>query len=454
MDMKIIVSGCGKIGSTIIASLVAEGHDVVVLDNDPEVVTEMTNIYDVMGVCGNCADCETLADAGIEQAELYIAAAGSDELNMLSCFLAKRMGASSTIARIRNPEYNDASLDFMKTELGLSMAINPELMSAKFLCDILNMPSVAKIESFSGRSFEMIELKLKEDSVLDGMNLAQLREKFKTHVLIGVVQRGDEVYIPGGNFVLQAGDKIGLTSSPAELQKFLRQIGLVQKKAKNVMILGGSRIGYYLAKMLEGSSSVKIIEKDPKVAEELTENLPESVIIKGDGAMQELLLEEGISSTDAFVSLTGMDELNILMSLYAMNMKVPKVIVKANRGELSKMSENLGLDCVISPRKIIADVIVRYARALANSRGSLVETLYKLMDGRVEALEFYVSGAIDGITGIPLRELKRKSGILIAGIARGRKTIVPGGNDCIMTGDRVVVLAANQRLSDLSEIIG
>ena len=451
--MKIIVSGCGKIGSTIIASLVAEGHDVVALDENREVVTEMTNIYDVMGVCGNCADCETLADADIEKTELFIAVTGSDELNMLSCFLAKRMGASCTAARIRNPEYNDASLDFMKRELGLALAINPELLAAKELFDILNMPSVAKVETFSGRSFEMVELKLKEDSVLDGLNLAELRVKYKTNVLIGIVQRGDDVYIPGGNFVLKAGDKIGITASPDDIRKFLRQIGLVQKKAGSVMILGGSRTGYYLAKMLEGESDVKIIEKDPKKAEELTEALPDSVIINGDGAMQELLLEEGIGSTDAFVTLTGMDELNILMSLYAINMKVPKVIVKANRNELSRMSENLGLDCIVSPRKLIADVIVQYARALENSRGSHVETLYKLMDERVEALEFYVSGGVDGVTGIPLRELQRKDGILIAGIVRGRKTIVPGGNDCIMAGDRVVVLAANQRLSDLGEIV-
>jgi len=452
--MKIIVSGCGKIGSTIIASLVSEGHDVVVMDKDPDVVAELTNIYDVMGVCGNCADCETLADAGVGQAELFIAAAGSDELNMLSCFLAKRMGAGSTIARIRNPEYNDDSLDFMKRELGLSMAINPDLLAAKELFDILHMPSVAKVETFSGRSFEMVELRLRDDSVLDGMSLIQLREKYKTKVLVCVVQRGDEVHIPGGNFVLRAGDKIGITASPAEIQKFLRQIGLVQKKVKNVMILGGSRTGHYLAKMLEGSSDVKIIEKNPKVAEELTDALPQSIIIRGDGAMQELLLEEGVASTDAFVSLTGNDELNILMSLYAESLKVPKVIVKANHGALMKMSENLGLDCIVSPRKLIADVLVQYARALENSRGSHVETLYKLMDGKVEALEFYVSGGVANVTGIPLRELAKKDGILIVGIIRGRRTIVPGGNDCIMSGDRVVVLAANRRLSDLGEIIG
>lgn len=452
--MKIIVCGCGKIGSTIIASLAAEGHDVVALDNDADVISEMTNIYDVMGVCGNGADCETLDDAGVSKTELFIAVTNSDEVNMLACFLAKRMGAGYTIARIRNPEYNDSSLDFMKRELGLSLSINPELLAARELFDVLNMPSAVKVETFSGRSFEMVELKLKDDSPLVGLVLKEMREKYKTRVLICVVQRGDEVYIPGGDFVLQSGDKIGLTASPDEIQKFLRQIGLLQKKAKSVMIMGGGKTAYYLAKMLEaGGSDVKVIEIDEKNAEALTEDLPNSVIIHGDGAQQELLLEEGLRSTDAFVTLTGMDEQNILISIYAMSQDVPKVIAKVNRDELSEMAEKLGLDCIVSPRKIISDVLVQYARALENSQGTSVETLYKLMDGRVEALEFRVRQSVDGLTDIPLKNLQRKTGILIAGIIRGRRTIVPGGDDCILSGDRVVVLAANQRLSDLADIV-
>ncbi len=451
--MKIIVSGCGKIGSTILANLVAEGHDVIAMDRNPAVVAEMTNIYDVMGVCGSSADCETLEEAGIDKVSLFIAVTPSDEINMLSCFLAKRMGAGSTIARIRNPEFNDASLDFMKRELGLSMAINPELLAARELFDILSLPSVAKVETFSGRSFEMVELKLKKDSVLDGMRLVDLREKYKTKVLICIVQRGDEIYIPGGDFCLQAGDKIGMTASPAEIHKFLRQIGLLQKKAKNVMIMGGGRTSYYLAKMMESSGTVKIIEKDPQVAADLTESLESGVVICGDGARQELLLEEGLRQSDAFVTLTGKDEQNILISIYAASQNVSKVIAKVNRSELSAMAEKLGLDCIISPRKIIADVLVQYARALENSQGSSVETLYKLMDGRVEALEFRVQQKVPELTGVPLRDLRRKPGILIAGIIRGRKSIVPGGNDTIQPGDRVVVLAANQRLADLTEII-
>lgn len=451
--MKIIIGGCGKIGETLLAALVSEGHDVVALDNNPAVLSQITNIYDVIGVCGNASDCETLEDAGISSAGLFIAVTPSDEVNMLSCFLAKRMGAAYTIARIRNPEYNDGSLGFMKRELGLSMAINPELLAAQELFDVLKMPSAVKIETFAGRAFEMIELRLKDDSPLDGMTLKELRDKYKTKVLICVVQRGDEVHIPDGNFVLKNGDRIGLTASPSDIEKFLATIGMLKKRAKNVMILGGSKTAWYLAKMLEETGSeVKIIEQNEKICGELSETLPDATIIHGDGSEHELLLEEGIRLADAFITLTGMDEENILISLYASQQKVPTVISKVNRNELMTMAENLGIDCVISPKKVVADVLIRYARALENSRGSNVETLYKLMDGQAEALEFGV-GVDSRLTNIPLRDLDLKPGILLAGIIRERQSIIPGGNDSILPGDKVVVIAANQRLRDLADIV-
>ena len=453
--MNIIICGCGKIGAALIDALAAEGHNVTALDNDPAVLTEMTNVHDVIGVCGNGADCETLEETGVRQAELFVAVTGSDELNMLACFLAKRMGALHTIARIRNPEYNDSSLDFMKRELGLSMAINPELLAARELFDVLRMPSAAKIETFSGRTFEIAELRLKDDSVLDGLTLRDLRNTYKTQVLVCTVQRGEDVFIPSGDFVLKSGDRIGITSSPAEIVKFMRQIGLLQKKARSVMLLGGSRTAYYLAKMLVSSGAdVKIIERDMAVAQLFSDEIPGASVVLGDGAQQELLLEEGIRDTDAFVSLTCMDEENILISIYASSQNVPKVISKINRDELMPMAEKLGLDTFISPRRIIADVLVQYARALENSRGSQVETMYKLMDGCVEALEFRVTQEAAGLTGVELRSMKRKPQILIAGIIRGRRTIVPGGEDVIHVGDRVIVLAgAGHRLGDLSDIL-
>ena len=457
--MKIIVCGCGKIGTTLVSALAGEGYDLLAIDKDPAVVSEVTNIYDVIGVCGNGADCETLEDAGIRDTDLFIAVTGSDELNMLACFLAGRMGAgrTHTIARIRNPEYNDASLDFMRRELGLSLAINPELLAARELFDILRMPSAVGIDAFSGRSFEMIELILKEDSVLDGITLQELRNTYKATVLVCTVQRGDEVLIPrSGTFTLRAGDRIGITAAPSEIGKFLRQIGLLQKKARRVMILGGSRTAFYLSKLLTASGvDVKIIEKEPQTAEDLAEKLPGVSIVLGDGARQELLLEEGLRETDAFISLTGMDEENILISIYAASQNVPKVISKINRDELSSMAEKLGLDSFISPRRIISDVLVQYARALENSQGTAVETLYKLMDGRAEALEFRVKEPVEGVTDVPISVLGKtlKSNILIAGIIRSRRTIVPGPADSIQPGDRVIILAGGHRLSDLGDIL-
>jgi len=451
--MRIIIAGCGKIGSTILASLVEEGHDIVALDSDASVLEEITNIYDVMGICGNGVDSDVLEEAGVSETELFLAATDSDELNMLSCYLARKMGAKNTIARIRNPEYNDKSLSFMKHHLELSMAINPERMAAHELYNILRFPSADKIETFSRRNLEMIEIRLKPDSALDGLRLSEIRGRYKAKVLICYVQREEEVFIPDGNFVLRGGDRIALTASPNELQSFLKALGVLQSAARNIMILGGSRISYYLAeRLINAGSSVKIVERDNKVCAELCEALPKAVVINGDGAKQELLLEEGLRHLDAFVALTGMDEENILISIFAASQKVPKVISKVNRDELEYMAEKLGLDCLVSPKKIVSDMIVSYARALENSRGSNVETLYKLMDGKAEVLEFNVRDDAR-LVDIPLKVLSLKPHILVAGIIRDRKTIIPGGDDVIRSGDRVVVIAAGQRLQDLADIL-
>lgn len=451
--MRIIIVGCGKIGNTIVSSLVSEGHDVIAVDDDPDAIADITNTFDVMGVCGNGADCETLNEAEVEKAELLVAVTGSDEMNMLSCFIAKRMGAKHTIARIRNPEYNDSSLGFLCQQLDLSVSINPELLAAQELYNILKFPSAVNVETFSGRSFEIVEIRLKQDSPLVGMKLLELRKRYQAKFLVCAVQRGDKVYIPDGSFELQSGDKIGLTASPVEIQKLLKMLGILQKQARDVMILGASRTAYYLAKMLAaGGNNVKIIERDRERCEEFCNTLPGAVIICGDGAEPELLLEEGLSSMDAFVALTGMDEQNILLSFFANAQNVSKVIAKVNRNEISSMAEKLGLDCMVSPQKMVSDVLTRYARALQNSLGSNVETLYKIMDGKAEALEFNVQPDFKFLE-IPLKDMMLKPNILIAGIIRGRKTIIPAGNDVIHAEDRVIVLSTEHRLHDLSDIM-
>ena len=451
--MKIIVIGCGKIGTTIMASLAAEGHDVTVIDNDPTVLAEVANLYDVMSVCGSATDCETLAEAGAATAELFVAATGSDELNVLSCFLAGKMGAAHTIARIREPGHSEQSLNFIKQHIGLAMAINPELLAAQELYHNLKLPSAAKIESFSRRNFEMVELLLKADSPLVGVPLSELRNRYDAKFLIGVVQRGEEVYIPDGSFVLQDGDRVGLLAAPTEVLRLLRALGETRRQARNVMILGGSRVAYYLTQRLIASGNdVKIVEINRDVCEELCEALPKATIIHGDGAQQELLLEEGLRDMDAFVALTGMDEENILLSYFAASQAVPKVIAKVNRDEFDDLAERLGLESTVTPRKLVADVVLRYARALQNSVGSDIETLYTLMDDHAEAVEFLVRED-SALLNIPLKQLQLKPRILIAGILRDRRPIIPTGDDRILKGDRVVVLATGQHLQSLAEIL-
>lgn len=452
--MKMIVVGCGKIGASIISSVAGEGNDVVAVDSSPAVIDEIGNIYDVMCVCGNGADTETLEEAGVSKADLFVAVTNSDELNMLACFVAERMGAKHTIARIRNPEYNDKSLDFLSKQLGLTVSVNPEWMAAKELFNILKLPAAVNIESFSGGNLEMVELRLKQESILDGLSLIELRRKYKAQYLICAVQRGDEVYIPDGNFVLKSGDKIGITASGSEIQKLLKMLGLVQKSAKSVMILGASRIAYYLAKRLINSGNrVIVIDNDERVCRSFAEELPDAVVIHGDGAEQELLLEEGLGSVDAFVALTGMDELNILISIFAASQNVPKVISKVNRNELAVMADKLGLESIVSPKKIVSDVLARYARAINNSQGiNSIETLYRLMDGSVEALEFNVSKDFKGLK-TPLKDLRLKPNMLVGGIVRGRKAIIPGGMDEILPGDRVVVIVSGTQVFDLDDIL-
>ena len=451
--MKITIAGCGKIGCALIHDLSNEGHDITAIDNDKARIDEQVNIYDLIGVYGDCVDFDTLTEANVSETDLFIATTASDESNMLSCFFAKKLGAKHTVARIRNTDHNDKNLGFLKQTLGLSMSINPEYLAAKELFNILQLPSAIKIETFSSRNFEMVEIKLKNDSKLDGMKLIDMREKFKATFLVCTVQRGEDVYIPDGNFELRSGDRIGITATPVEIQELMQKLNLAQRQARDIMILGGSRTAFYLAKRLAYiGGNIKIIEQDAERCDLLCEYLPDTSIIHGDGAQQEILLEEGLGSMDAFVALTGLDEENILMSVFANSKNVPKVISKVNKEELSVLAESLGLETIVTPSKIISDVLIRYTRALVNAHGSKVETLYKLMDGKAEALEFTVTHDFIG-RDVPLKDLPLKKNTLIAGIVRGRKTIIPSGADYITADDRVIVISCEKRLNNLSDIL-
>lgn len=452
--MKVIVVGCGKIGRAILESMQEERHDIVAIDNNPQVIEQISNTFDVMAVCGSATSTELLVDAGISKTDLFIAVTESDEVNMLSCFLAKRFGAKYTVARIRETEYNDDSLQILTKELDLSMSLNPEMLTAEALYDILKMPSAVNIDNFAGKRVQLLEIVVKEDSPIANKTLQDIRKKSSVPFVASVVQRGDEAYIPTGAFELQVDDKVAFMVKRVDSHKFVKSCGLAQKQGRDVIIMGGSTVACYLAKLLASDGFyAKIIEKDPDKCEKIAQILPSAAsVICGDGTNQDLLWEEGIKSTDAFVALTGNDEENILMSFYCTSEQVPKVIPKVSHPRMISLAEKLGLYTTVCPQRYVANRLTRYARALNDSMESKVETMYSLMGGKAEALEFAVLSD-SNLIGVPLKDLNLKQGFIIAGIIRGKETIIPQGSDSISIGDRVIVVALGSHLYDLSEIV-
>lgn len=450
--MKIIIIGSGKVGSKISQQLALEGHDVVVIDNDAVKINEMSNNQDVMCIEGNAVSFDVQQQAGVNDADLVIACTDSDEINMISCLLAKKHGAARTIARVRNPEYYD-QLPFIKEEMGLSMALNPEMMAADMISRVLLFPAANSVESFAGGNVELMEFVLSASNPLVGMSLMDVNSTFKVKVLIVAIQRGDQVIIPTGNDVLQAEDHIYVASSHAEIQTLVKDIDLFRSKIRSVIIVGGSRITYYLAKRLLGHGmTVKIIENDRDKCIRMSQALPNAMIVNADGSDENVLIEEGIGNTDAFVAMTGMDEVNIILSIYAKKKGVPKVITKVTQLTFYRTLENLGLDTIVSPKTLTADQILRYVRAMNESSDSdTVESLLRFVDERLEAAEFIINNSAKYVE-IPLKDLKIKKGFLVASIVRGKCTIIPGGNDVLKLGDTVVIVTDKHPLLELSSI--
>lgn len=449
--MRIVIVGCGKVGTSIASQLNAEGHDIVVVDIDRNAVQNLSNSLDVMGIEGNGASYEVLAEAGAEKADLVIAAAALDEVNLYTCLMAKAAGTTHTIARVRNPQYA-ADIHRIKDTLGLSMSINPELTAAKEMSRLLRFSGALEIDTFSRGSVELIKVALPENSAIANKRISQI-DVLKGRVRICLVERGDEVFIPNGDFVLQGGDRISVASKVDVAAKFFKRISVSIGKSRDVILLGGGKISFYLAKnLLDSGANVKIIEKNPNRCWELTNILPEAVVIQGDCMDQDLLLSEGVEHADGVAALMDYDEENILISLYIQSVSKAKVITKVNNTSFDSILHGLKIKTIIHPKNLTGEYIASYIRAMQNSLGSNVETLYKLNDDAVEALEFRVRST-SRVTGIPLQELNLKDNLQVISINRHGKIILPQGSDKIMCDDTVVVITKHKGLSDLDDIL-
>ena len=451
-SLKIIVVGCGKVGATLVEQLSREGHDLTIIDVNESIVSELSNTYEVLGLTGSGASYSLQQEAGVESADLMIAVTDSDELNLLCCTLAKKAGNCATIARVRNPDYT-VERRFLRQQLGLSMIINPELEAATEIARLLRLPTALDISSFAKGAAELIKFKIPQANQLHGKTLAEAAQTLQCDALFCAVERGRELTIPSGGFELQEGDLVSVLVSARDSRSFFGSIGVPTHQVASTMIVGGGKSSYYLAKQLSDMGiNVKIIEQDARRCRDLSELLPKVTILRGDGTDEQLLQEEGILSAESFIPLTGLDEENILLTLYARRVSDCKVITKLNRVAFHDVIAQLDLGSVVYPRFITAETIIAYVRALQNSIGSNIETLYKLFDDRAEAAEFCV-GPDAPVCGKPLAELSLKDNLLIACINRGGKIIIPRGSDCIQADDTVIVVTTHLGLHDIRDIL-
>ena len=450
--MKIVLAGCGKVGRTIAEQLCAEDHDVTVIDNNPQRVRNLANEMDVMGIQGSAVSRETLLDAGCDKADLFIALTGNDEINLLSALLAKRYGADKTIVRIREPEYDD-DLRNMARDMGISMIINPEQETAREIFRSLTLPQNVSSELFCSGKAEIFKIRISSESMLVEMPIKDITGKLHCDVLVCFVERNDQAYIPGADFVLKAKDVLTITGNAGQIRNFFSKIQLKPKKIRRVMAVGAGRVAHYLSNLAESSKlDLTLIEMNDKVCERFAVNHPEVTMIQGNGSEERLLLEEGLMEMDAFISLTGLDEQNVILSLYAQQKANIKTVTKVTRVEFNDLFSTFDLDTVVNPRHKCMDAIIGYVRAQQGGMNSCVETVHKMARDQVEALEFLINDPQVPVD-IPLREIEFKPGVLVALIVRKNKTIVPMGNDCLKTGDRIILITSNKGYTSVLDAI-
>ena len=450
--MYIIIVGCGKVGVSLAERLSEENHDLIMVDMNPQKVENVSNRFDALGIVGNGASFNTQMEAGVEKADLFIAVTGEDELNLLCCLMAKRNKNCKTIARVRNPIYSK-EIGFIREQLGISMIINPELTAAREILKLLKFPSAIKIDTFAKGRVELLRFRVKPEMGFGGKSVMEIMSKLKSEVLICAVERASEVAIPNGSFVIEDNDILSIVGSLESTADFFERIGVRSKKVQNSLIVGGGTIAHYLTlSLLKIGFRVRIIEQKKERCEYLCQVLPGADIINADGSNEEVLLAEGLAAADSLIALTNMDEENIFLSLYAKKHSNAKLITKINRIGFNDVVESFDIDSLIYPKYLTADYILQYVRALQNSIGSNIETLYKILDDRAEALEFSVREASE-VTNVPLMDLNLKDNLLICCINRGGTILTPRGQNMIKVGDTVIIVTTNKGLRDIRDIL-
>ncbi len=448
--MDIVIIGAGKMGFSLAKQLSKEDHNITVIDLDPERIEYVNSNLDVFTVPGNGANYEVQKAAGVANANLVIAAADLDEVNMLCCIVAKKLGAGHTVARVRNPDYIKQVV-FLQDELGLSLWINPEQATAEEICRVLRFPSATKVDSFAKGKAEIVEMKLSERNPLCGMAISEIHPKYKVKVLVSIVERDGQVFIPNGIFTLQAGDRISIVGSPLEQERFAQKLGIRKKLVKKVLIIGAGKISVYLAEMLlDMGIKVKLIERDEERCLEIKTRLPKVTVVCGDGTRPDVLREEGLFEADALVALSGSDESNIVAAVYAKSVGLDVVIAKVNGTQFDLILEKTGVDVSIQPSQVTVQHITHYVRAVGNSEGSQMETLYLLNDGKAEAMQFNVTEG-EAPKGA-LKDLKFRQGVLVSAILRDGQCLIPGGNDCVCAGDSVIVVTRHHDIRQFGDI--
>lgn len=449
--LNVIIVGCGNVGTTLAERLSGEGHYVTMIDKSAGSIKSITETYDVMGVVGNGSSYRILMEAGIEKSDLVIAVTDSDELNLLCCTVAKKVGKCAAIARVRTPDYVD-ELPYLRSKLDISMIINPELETAREIARLLRLPNAISINSFARGHVEMVKFKLPEKCLLCNKSIIQMQDTLRG-VLVCGVERGEDLTIPGGAFVFNEGDIVSFIATPRNAQLFFKRISIATRAVSSAMIVGGGRISYYLAKMLiDEGIEVKIVEKNHDRCAYLAEELSEATIICGNGSNENLLLESGVRDTESFLPLTDIDEENILLTLYAKKSLKTKVITKIDRTNFRDVIVGLDMDSVVYPRYLTTESIIAYARAKHNSLGTRsIETLYRVFDDRAEAIELLVDQ--EEVVNTPLMNMSLKKDMLIASINRGGRVFIPSGNDCLMMGDTVIIVTKHTGFDEISDIL-